>query len=81
MALYGKDESEAKVYRVVVVRQARCCVSTTLRRFEEAAAKAGVILPAEYGSRAEAEDALAAIEEHAEDIVTRVEYSDKERTF
>lgn len=74
-----------KVYRVVVERAERCRVSTTLRRFAEATAKAGVVLPEYYTNRTEAENALTAIEDAMESLgysmVTRIEYGNRKRTF
>ena len=71
-----------KVYRVVVVKQHRCRISTTLRKLEAAAAAAGVAVGAVYETREAAENALLAIEEHAsQDTVLRVEYGDRVRVY
>lgn len=81
----GHNELMDKVYRVVVEKPERCRVSTTLRKFHEAIAKAGVTLPDFYTNRAEAEEALVAIEDAMEslgyNLVTRVQYSDRVRVF
>lgn len=71
-----------KVYRVVVVKQNRCRFSTTLRKFEEAVALAGLAYPLVFDTRPEAEEALDAIETHAShDLVIKVEHSPRVRTY